>query len=70
MAHLSGEEVKALFEREPQKVAEQLAGVLNAIGYTVTAQWVEDEMDALIGGAQPRGGPSMLLDGWLKKGMD
>jgi len=71
MPELTAEQLKQAFKNEPDKTAHTLGVSLRDFGYSSCADtWVKSEMERLIKGEQPRGGPSMFLSRWLKEGID
>ena len=67
---ISAEELKELWERDPEHLANALASVLQDFGYTsCTKQYVKVEIQRLYDGGSPQGGPSMFLAEWIEGGI-
>ena len=70
MAHLTGDQLKAAFKRDGAGTARILQKSLQEFGYPISLEYTIKEMDRLVAGGDPKGGPSMFLSGWLKDGTD
>ena len=71
MRELTGDQLREAFEERPEHVAGTLASALKDFGYSsLTTEYVQEEMQRLIAGGTPKGGPSMFLKGWLDEGID
>ncbi len=70
MKNLTGEQLKTIFKENPKTVAKALTATLVDFGYAITEGYVKTEIERLLAGGQPKGGPSMFIAGWLKDGLD
>ena len=66
---LTAEKLREQWQKDPQRMANQLADILKDFGYPVSGEWVRGTMVKLYAGEKPAGGPAMFLDGWIKKGI-
>lgn len=62
---MKANQLGANFTAEPKKVARELANALKDFGYSVTDDWVEQEVRRLLAGGTPTSGPSVFLNRWL-----
>lgn len=67
---MTGEQLKALYRSNPASVTRALTKALVDFGYPVTAAYVSGEIDRLLKGEAPKGGPSMFIATWLKDGIE
>ena len=70
MAKLSAKRLSTLFRIYPADTAKLMAKKLTAFGYSVSWDWVQKEVGRQLRGGDPGDGPSKVLDGWLKEGLD
>ncbi len=70
MPSLSAEELKRAFKQDPLGISKVLGSALRDFGYSVTDDWVREEITRQDKGEKPQGGPGMFLAGWLKDGIE
>ena len=68
---ITAEQLKRTYKDDPKTISHALAETLRDFGYSSTTdEWVREEVDRLLSGEEPRGGPSMFLKGWLEEGIE
>ena len=67
---LSAEKLKSQWEKDPSRMALQLAETLQEFGYPVNAIYVKNTLTKIYKGESVTGGPAMFLRGWVKDGIE
>ena len=67
---LTAEKLKTQWEKDPARMALQLAEVLQDFGYLVDVNYVKEALTKIYKGESVSGGPAMFLQGWVKDGME
>lgn len=69
MNRMTGKQLKQKFEEDPETISRILASSLRDFGYPISDQEVRTEIDKVLKGEKPTGGPGIFLSGWFREGV-
>jgi len=67
---ITAKRIQQLWAEDPDNLARSFARTLRDFGYTLTPDWVKEQIIKSQSGGKLVGGPGMFIEHWLKEGMD
>ena len=67
---ISAKRVQYLWQEDSDNLAKSFTRILKDFGYTLTAEWVKEQITKAQSGEKLVGGPGMFIERWLKEGID